>query len=192
LFNEHEVAYLRLGHGADPGFLKCDENRSRHMSEDNRCLIRAKEIAELPEFPFRHPLNPKSEIHLRSLSALAGLRRIGLHIGRVPPGAESFVHHYHHFEEEFVYILSGRGLADIGEQTHEVGPGDVMLFTAPSVAHHLRNPFDTELVYLMGGENREVEIGEFPRLGKRAIFEKSSAPYIVDVASTTIFQGRSG
>jgi len=37
---------------------------------------------------------------------------------------------------------------------------------------HLRNPFQADLVYLMGGESREVEIGEYPRLGKRAIFER--------------------
>jgi len=37
------------------------------------------------------------------------------------------------------------------------------------VAHHLRNPYDEDLVYLVGGENREVEVADFPRLGKRMI-----------------------
>ena len=73
-------------------------------SQEQRSPVRAAEMAELPELTFRHPLNPKSEVHLRSLSALAGLQRLGLHIGRAPPGAESFVYHYHHFEEEFVYV----------------------------------------------------------------------------------------
>ena len=159
------------------------------MSAAPQSLIRAAEIAALPEIPFRHPLNPKSEIHLRSLSALAGLARLGLHIGRVPPGAESFVYHFHHREEEFVYILSGRGIADIGDASHEVGPGDFMAFTAPSVGHHLRNPFDADLVYLMGGENSGFEIGEFPRLRKRAIFERDAA-YIIDVDTATPFTSR--
>ena len=44
-----------------------------------------------------------------------------------------------------------------------------MGFPAPSVAHHLSNPFDDELVYLMGGEAREAEIAEFPELGKRLV-----------------------
>jgi uncharacterized cupin superfamily protein len=160
------------------------------MAHDN-VLLRAARIAELVEFPFRHPLNPSSEIHLRSLSAVAGLQRMGLHIGRVPPGKESFVYHYHHQEEEFVYILSGRGRAEIGEDVYEVGPGDAMLFTAPSPGHHLSNPFDEDLVYLMGGENRPVEIGEFPRLGKRAVFEKGREAYIVDVEQTKPFVPRS-
>jgi uncharacterized cupin superfamily protein len=161
------------------------------MDQEPPNLIRASKVADLPEVAFRHPLNPHSHVYLRSLSALTGLQRLGLHLGRLPPGAESFAYHYHHYEEEFLYVLAGRGVAEIGEQTFEVGPGDFMLFTAPSVGHHLRNPFDTDLVYLMGGESREVEIGEFPRLKKRAIFEKGKEAYIVDVDSTPPFTNRS-
>ncbi len=149
------------------------------MPEDPPSLIRAAKVAELQEFPFRHPLNPQSEIYLRSLSMLVGLQRIGLHLGRVPPGRESFLYHYHQYEEEFVYILSGRGVAEIGDDTYEVGPGDVMLFTAPSVGHHLKNPFENDLVYLMGGERRGFEVGEFPRLNKRAVFSPAGA-FILD------------
>jgi uncharacterized cupin superfamily protein len=42
-----------------------------------------------------------------------------------------------------------------------------MAFPTPGVAHHLRNPFDEELAYLMGGENREIDVADFPDLGKR-------------------------
>jgi len=44
-----------------------------------------------------------------------------------------------------------------------------MGFPTPSVAHHLRNPFSEDLVYLMGGENRDMEVADFPKLGKRMI-----------------------
>ncbi len=44
-----------------------------------------------------------------------------------------------------------------------------MAFPTPSVPHHLKNPFDQDLTYLMGGENHEIEIADFPRLGKRMI-----------------------
>jgi uncharacterized cupin superfamily protein len=66
-------------------------------------------------------------------------------------------------------FLSGRGVAEIDGKELEIGPGDFIAFPTPSVPHHLRNPFDQELVYLMGGENREFEIADFPRLGKRMI-----------------------
>ena len=48
-----------------------------------------------------------------------------------------------------------------------------MGFATPSVAHHLVNPYDEDLVYLMGGERSRVEIGTFPRAGKRIIFSTS-------------------
>jgi len=157
------------------------------MAPETPYLIRAKDLVELPEVPFHHPLNPNSEIHMRALGDLAGLQRLGLHLGRVPPGKESFIYHFHHFEEEFVYIIAGRGRAEIGDAIYEVGPGDVMLFPTRVVGHHLTNPFAEDLVYLMGGERHDVEIGEFPRHGKRAVFERGHDPYIVDVSSTRPF-----
>jgi uncharacterized cupin superfamily protein len=69
---------------------------------------------------FSHPLNPKSEVHMRSLGDAVGLERLGIHIMRIPPGKESFVFHMHHTEEEFIYVLSGRGIAEIGDEEHEV------------------------------------------------------------------------
>ena len=92
-----------------------------------------------------------------------------LSLGRLPPGRESFVYHAHQHEEEFVYVLSGRGMLEIDGTEHDVGPGDFAAFPVPSVAHQLRNPFDADLVYLMGGERREMEVADFPRLGKRLV-----------------------
>jgi uncharacterized cupin superfamily protein len=48
-----------------------------------------------------------------------------------------------------------------------------MGFATPSVAHHLTNPYDEDLVYLMGGERSRVEVSSFPRAGKRIIFSGS-------------------
>jgi uncharacterized cupin superfamily protein len=118
---------------------------------------------------FSHPLNPKSEVHLRSLGDAVGLERLGIHIVRIPPGKESFVFHMHYTEEEFIYVLSGRGIAEIGDEEHEVGPGDFMGFPTPSVGHHLKNPFTEDLVYLAGGERRVSEVADFPRLNKRIV-----------------------
>ena len=128
---------------------------------------------------FQHPFNPHSEVHIRPLSRLTGMSRLGVSQARVPPGKESFIYHTHHCEEEFIYILSGRGVAEIGDQEYEVAAGDFMAFPTPSVGHHLRNPFDEYLVYLTGGENRSVEIADFPRIGKR-MYRTEEAIDIVD------------
>jgi uncharacterized cupin superfamily protein len=69
------------------------------------------------------------------LGRTLGLVRTGVNIGRVPPGKESFVYHLHHREEEWIYVLAGKGIAEIDDQEFEVEPGDFMAFPTPSVAH---------------------------------------------------------
>lgn len=148
------------------------------MSDTSRNLIGAEEIAALPEIEGHHRLNPESEFYFRSLSALAGLQRIAVHLYRLPPGREPAEYHSHRYEEEFFYILSGRGRAIIDGKEHEVGAGDFIAFPTPSVAHTFRNDSDGDLLYLAGGERREFEIGEFPRRGKLVIRDRGRA-YIV-------------
>ncbi len=118
---------------------------------------------------FSHPWNPRSQVIGTHLSAMTGLRRAGVSLVRVPAGRESFCYHVHHREEEWVYVLSGHGTAEIGDAEHPVGPGDFLAFPAGGEAHHLRNTGDDDLIYLMGGENLEHEIADFPRLGKRML-----------------------
>ncbi len=137
-------------------------------SEKKSFLLRASQIAE-QESTFSHPWNANSHITGTQISRLVGLNRVGVSLAKIPPQKESFVYHAHDREEEWIYIISGRGIAEIDDEEFEVGAGDFMGFPTPSVAHHLRNPYDQELVYLMGGENLDVEIASFPRLGKRMV-----------------------
>ena len=109
-----------------------------------------------------------------------------MNLARIPPGKESFVYHAHWQEEEWIYILAGRGMARIDDSEYEVGPGDFMAFPTPGVAHHLRNPFDTELVYLMGGEHRDIDVVDFPDQGKR-LFRHPKGTEIVDLAAVRPF-----
>ena len=138
------------------------------MTDNKSFILRAQQIADSMQ-TFSHPWNPKSEISGTYMGRSLGLKRTGVNFAKIPPGKESFVYHSHYCEEEWIYILSGRGIAEIDGDEFEVGIGDFMAFPTPSVAHHLRNTGDEDLVYLMGGENLDVEIAEFPRLGKRMI-----------------------
>jgi len=156
------------------------------MKNPETTLIRAGTPDQ--EFEVRHPLNPKSHLWMRPLGRLTGLQRVGVSLARVPPGKESFIYHSHQHEEEFVYILAGRGIAEIDNEEFEVGPGDFMGFPAPSVAHHLRNPFDGDLVYLMGGEHRDVEIADFPRLQKRLIRDGADVSIVDHAAIEPLFK----
>ena len=138
------------------------------MEDQNPFVLRSDEIKKKEQI-FSHPWNPNSLVSTVSLSRTLGLRRSGVNIARIPPGKESFVYHSHHCAEEWIYILSGRGVAEIDGSEVNVSAGDFMAFPTPSVAHHLSNPFEEELVYLMGGEIVDFDISDFPHLGKRML-----------------------
>lgn len=162
------------------------------MEPKPRYLVRASELSQEDEIVMQHPLNPSSAIAFRhiggkTLSELTGLERTGLHLCRVP-GKEAFVYHRHHREEEWVYILSGRGIAEIGDEEFSVGPGDFLGYPAGRVGHHLRNPHEEDLVCLMGGERTSVEVADFPRLGKRLIRTGSDAHVIDTSTMKPLFQ----
>lgn len=138
------------------------------MPDSTPLLIRAAD-AMAAFSTHSHPWNPNSEISGAQLGRMAGLKRTGVSLARIEPGKESFAYHSHEREEEWLYILSGSGTAEIDGKEYPVGPGDFMGFPTPSVAHHLRNTGSEPLVYLMGGESRDFEVATFPKLGKKMV-----------------------
>ena len=99
------------------------------MSE-GKFLIKAEEVAANAA-DFSHPWNPNSQLVGTRLSALVGLSRVGVSLVGIPAGKESFVYHSHHREEEWIYIISGQGVAEINGEEFEVAAGDFMGFPAP-------------------------------------------------------------
>ena len=138
------------------------------MDKPNLYVVSAADIAAHAQ-EFSHPWNPNSLVRGTQLARSVGLKRTGVNLVTVPGGKESFVYHSHRFEEEWIYVLSGRGIALIDGAEYPVGPGDFMGFPTPSVAHLLRNTGTEDLVYLAGGENREFDVAEFPTLNKRMV-----------------------
>ena len=154
-------------------------------AQDPPSLLRATDIAAKAG-THSHPWNPNSEMTGVHLSAAVGLERTGVSLARIAPGKESFVYHSHEREEEWLFILAGTATAEIDGGEYEVGPGDFMGFATPSVAHHLRNTGEEDLVYLMGGERRDAEVATFPRLGKRMV-RTGEKVEIYDLASARPF-----
>jgi uncharacterized cupin superfamily protein len=130
-------------------------------------MLSAEEIAGLDETTVVHQHNSNAIRHTRSLTDLLGLEDIGVHMVRVETGHDSTTYHTHHYDEEFLYIISGRGTARIGNREQEVGPGDFMAFGKHSEPHCLTNPFEADLVYLMGGNRNEVDVCDYPDLNRR-------------------------
>jgi uncharacterized cupin superfamily protein len=136
------------------------------MAESKKALWRAGEIQPTLR-PFTQKLNANSLFRAAGLSRLAGMSRAHVSLVKLPPGKDSFAYHAHMLEEEWLYIISGRAIAVIDGKEAEVGPGDFMGFATPSVPHILRNTFDEECVYLMGGEDKPIDVVDYPDLAKR-------------------------
>jgi uncharacterized cupin superfamily protein len=151
--------------------------------EDNQhsvpFLLKASDIAAMPESVKIHSLNANAVRHTKSIGDILGLTRIGVHLVRVEPGRETTQFHLHHCEEEFIYILQGRGIAEIGDRTLEVSAGDFLGFTAPSLPHAMRNDSTEDLIYLMGGERCNFDVCDYPRLQKRQ-FRLNGDRYLMD------------
>src|SRR3982751_1200194 len=117
------------------------------MSRPRKTLWKAVEIPAQAR-PFSQKLNPNSLFRAAALSRLAGMSRAHVSLVRLPPGKDSFAYDAHMLAEEWIYILSGRVIAEIDGASTEVGPGDFMGFATPWVPHVLRNTFDEECSYL--------------------------------------------
>jgi uncharacterized cupin superfamily protein len=139
------------------------------MSTEPKHLVRTRSLDAAQGIHVRHPFNPRSQIFMTRLSDPAGMKHIGVSLARVPPGKESFVPHAHTLNEEWVYVLEGRGKVLLGDSEHEIGPGDFIGFPIDGTIHHLMNTGAVDLVFLQGGERRDGDAGRFPTLGKLGI-----------------------
>ncbi|MCC7079216.1 MAG: cupin domain-containing protein [Burkholderiales bacterium] len=138
------------------------------MAENPRSLLSAAAITTMPERKFQHMFNANGIRMTRSLSDACGLRQLGVHLVRVEPGRESTEYHTHSHDEEWIYILSGRASAQIGERTLEVKAGDFMGFVAGSEPHTMKNESSEDLVYLVGGTRHGYDVVDYPRRGIRS------------------------
>lgn len=139
------------------------------MSEESQPfpLLSAEAIAALPERTYEHPFNPNGSRRTRSLGDACGMSQLGVHLVRVLPGRESTEYHTHHHDEEWLYILAGHGVAEIGGRRCEVKAGDFMGFAAGSLPHTLSNEGSEDLVYLVGGTRHEWDVVDYVRRGIR-------------------------
>jgi uncharacterized cupin superfamily protein len=126
-------------------------------------LLNASTIAAMKEVPRVHRLNARAIRNGKSLGDAVGMKDVGIHLVRIKPGHHTTEYHTHYCDEEFVFILSGQGIAEIGNRTVAVGAGDFMGFIAGSLPHTMSNRSQQDLVYLMGGTRKRFDVAEYPR-----------------------------
>jgi uncharacterized cupin superfamily protein len=105
----------------------------------------------------RYTSTPSVGAIVRSPGLMTGLTRIGVNVRQVEPGFAGTNRHFHTVEEEWTYVLSGRGSLRIGPLQFAVGPGHFAGYPTGPRPHHLVNDGTDSLVFLEGGESRPLD-----------------------------------
>jgi uncharacterized cupin superfamily protein len=113
------------------------------------------------------------------LGNVVGLDQFGVNLTRLQPGAQSSQRHWHHAEDEFVFILEGTLVLceDAGETI--LRPGDAAGFKAgvPN-GHCLVNRSTKDAVYLEIGTRAAREQAEYPDIDLHARKDESGFSYL--------------
>jgi len=136
--------------------------------------LRVYDGTDYPE-PFRRVVAGRAR---KRLGDAAGLDQFGVNITTLKPGAASALRHWHHKEDEFVYILAGEVvlIEDDGETV--LKPGDAAGFKANvRNGHHLVNKSTREAVYLEIGSRFKHERAEYPDVDLVAIGDEQGDRY---------------
>ena len=133
--------------------------------------------------PFDAPLAGRVK---RALGDPLGLSQFGVNLVTLAPGTWSSQRHWHHEEDEFVFVLEGEVtlVTDEGEQI--LKPGLAAGFPAGTAnGHHLINRSEKPVVYLEVGTRAANEVAEYSDIdmmarkeGGRFVFtRKNGEPY---------------
>jgi uncharacterized cupin superfamily protein len=141
--------------------------------------LSAEKIAALEGVRRVHTLNPAAIRMDKSLGDEVGLKNIGVHLISIAPGDKSTEFHTHKYEEEAIYVLSGRGTEIRGDTKEKIGPGDFIGFPASGDAHETINDGTEPLVCLVIGQRLPQDVVDYPRKGKR-LYRNSGQRDMVD------------
>lgn len=103
----------------------------------------------------------------QALGEFAGGTHIGVVLEEIPPGKSDCPAHYHHLEEEHLYLLSGTLTLRLGERSYPLTAGDYVCFPAgQKLGHALVNTGDTVARYLAIGERNPHDVMVYTDSGR--------------------------
>jgi uncharacterized cupin superfamily protein len=114
----------------------------------------------------------------KRLGNAIGLDQFGVNLTTLKPGAASALRHWHHHEDELIYMLEGEVvlIEDNGETV--LGPGEAAGFKANSrIGHHLVNRTSRDAVYLEIGTRAKHERAEYPDVDLLVVRDDKGARY---------------
>ena len=117
-------------------------------------------------------------------AALGGRYHVGMLIEAPDPGMRLAPLHYHMLEEEHALILEGQVTLLMGEERHELQPGDYVCFPAgQKIGHSFLNSGTGPCSYLMIGERNPNEVCVYPDSNKIAVDALRTPDSIFDMAA---------
>jgi uncharacterized cupin superfamily protein len=101
--------------------------------------------------------------HKRALGDLFGLRRFGVNLTVLEPGASSALRHAHAQQDEFIYVLEGTPTLVTDAGPTLLQPGDCAGFAhGTGDAHHLVNHSSQPVLYLEVGDRTPGDSATYP------------------------------
>ncbi len=135
--------------------------------DTRKLLLKATDIKNMVGERKVHFLNPNAVPINKSLGDAVGLNQIGVHMIYVDPGRDTTEYHKHHFEEECVYVLSGKGTLTIEGDSYSLEAGDFVGLPSNTAAHAIVNDGDEILICLVMGQRLQQDVADYPNQAKR-------------------------
>ena len=111
------------------------------------------------------------EFRCKRLGLAAGGGGLGCSLVEVQPGRRSWPYHYHHANDEALYVLAGRGRLRTPGGERPLRPGDYAGFPrGAGGAHQVLADGDELLRYLCFSTMLQPEIAVYPDSGKLGLF----------------------
>jgi quercetin 2,3-dioxygenase len=115
----------------------------------------------------QHDVDRDARRTMRSLHKGTGLERQAVVLASVKAGDRTTAFHTHDRTDEWVFILAGSAVGEIGDERFEIRPGDFIGYPAGGPPHLMQAK--SELTYLMGGQIDGGDVVVYPRDGKQRV-----------------------
>lgn len=107
----------------------------------------------------------------KNLARAAGAERLGCSLYELPPGGRDWAYHYHHGNEEAIFVLGGEGVLQSPDGDVPLKTGDyVALPAGPEHTHRVHNRSDGPLRFLCLSTMDEPDVVEYPETGRLGVF----------------------
>jgi uncharacterized cupin superfamily protein len=99
----------------------------------------------------------------RQLGEFGGCKNVGVCMEELAPGKQACPNHYHHLEEEQLYLMEGSLTLRLGDKSYVMQAGSYVVFPAGQQAgHSIFNHTEQPCRYLVIGERNKHDVIVYP------------------------------